>query len=54
MANLEEFMRGLTRRNPGEEEFHQAVREVGGIAHPIPARPSKVHRRRNPGADDRA
>ena len=25
---LEEFMTGLIRRNPGESEFHQAVREV--------------------------
>ena len=25
---LEEFMHGLVRRNPGEPEFHQAVREV--------------------------
>jgi glutamate dehydrogenase (NADP+) len=25
---LEEFMAGLVRRNPGEPEFHQAVREV--------------------------
>ncbi|HRX83020.1 MAG TPA: glutamate dehydrogenase, partial [Pirellulaceae bacterium] len=22
------FMRGLVKRNPGEKEFHQAVREV--------------------------
>ncbi len=26
---LEQFMHGLVRRNPGEEEFHQAVLEVG-------------------------
>lgn len=25
---IEAFMRGLVRRNPGEEEFHQAVREI--------------------------
>ena len=25
---IEDFMRGLVRRNPGESEFHQAVREV--------------------------
>jgi glutamate dehydrogenase (NADP+) len=25
---LDQFMAGLTRRNPGEKEFHQAVREV--------------------------
>ncbi|MEM7098355.1 MAG: NADP-specific glutamate dehydrogenase [Pseudomonadota bacterium] len=27
-VNLEEFMNGLERRNPGEREFHQAVYEV--------------------------
>ena len=27
-VNLEEFMNGLERRNPGETEFHQAVYEV--------------------------
>ncbi len=27
-AEVERFMRGLIRRNPGEPEFHQAVREV--------------------------
>lgn len=27
-VNLEEFMNGLRRRNPGETEFHQAVYEV--------------------------
>ena len=27
-AELEKFMKGLIRRNPGEIEFHQAVREV--------------------------
>lgn len=25
---VERFMRGLIKRNPGETEFHQAVREV--------------------------
>ncbi len=25
---LDRFMAGLVRRNPGEREFHQAVREV--------------------------
>ncbi len=28
--DLDSFMRGLARRNPGEREFHQAVREVVG------------------------
>ena len=27
-VNLEQFMQGLQRRNPGETEFHQAVYEV--------------------------
>jgi len=26
--DLEQFMAGVIRRNPGESEFHQAVREV--------------------------
>jgi len=31
---LEEFMKGLRRRNPGETEFHQAVKEV--MIHLVP------------------
>ena len=27
-AQVEKFMNGLIKRNPGEPEFHQAVREV--------------------------
>ncbi len=27
-SELERFMNGLVKRNPGEDEFHQAVREV--------------------------
>ncbi len=27
-TELDRFMTGLVRRNPGEPEFHQAVREV--------------------------
>ena len=27
-SNLEHFMAGLVKRNPGEPECHQAVREV--------------------------
>ena len=26
--SLENFMKGLKKRNPGEKEFHQAVYEV--------------------------
>ena len=33
--NLDSFMRGLVRRNPGEGEFHQAVREVVGSLIPF-------------------
>lgn len=32
---LEEFMHGLERRNPGELEFHQAVREVAATIIPF-------------------
>ena len=32
---LEQFMQGLTRRNPGEPEFHQAVREVVETLMPV-------------------
>lgn len=31
---LDRFMKGLVRRNPGEEEFHQAVREVASTIIP--------------------
>ena len=27
-SEIEKFMAGLIKRNPGEAEFHQAVREV--------------------------
>ena len=33
--DLDHFMRGLARRNPGEREFHQAVREVVGSLIPF-------------------
>ena len=33
--DLERFMRGLARRNAGEREFHQAVREVVGSLIPF-------------------
>ncbi len=33
-AQLEKFMRGLKRRNPGETEFHQAVYEVAATILP--------------------
>ncbi len=32
---LEQFMAGLVRRNPGEPEFHQAVREVAESVIPV-------------------
>ncbi len=31
---LENFMNGVTRRNPGETEFHQAVEEVAATVIP--------------------
>lgn len=34
-AELERFMNGLARRNPGESEFHQAVREVAESVMPF-------------------
>ena len=33
--DLENFMQGLIRRNPGETEFHQAVQEVAGSIIPF-------------------
>ncbi len=33
--DLDSFMGGLVRRNPGEGEFHQAVREVVGSLIPF-------------------
>ena len=33
--NLEEFMTGLIKRNPGETEFHQAVEEVAATVIPF-------------------
>ena len=33
--DLDTFMRGLARRNPGEGEFHQAVRQVVGSLIPF-------------------
>ncbi len=33
-TKLDEFMNGLVKRNPGEEEFHQAVYEVAGTVMP--------------------
>ena len=33
--DLESFMQGLIRRNPGETEFHQAVQEVAGSIIPF-------------------
>ena len=34
-SDLEVFMQGLIRRNPGETEFHQAVQEVAGSIIPF-------------------
>ena len=35
MTEAEKFMKGLIRRNPGEREFHQAVREVAESLEPF-------------------
>ena len=44
-AELDKFMAGLEKRNPGEPEFHQAVQEVAETLIPyIDANP--VYRRR--------
>ena len=32
---LDDFMAGLIRRNPGEQEFHQAVQEVSATILPF-------------------
>ena len=40
---LDEFMAGLIRRNPGESEFHQAVREVSGTIIPYVATRPEYH-----------
>ena len=34
---LDEFMHGVVKRNPGEEEFHQAVKEVAADVLPFVA-----------------
>ena len=36
--SLESFMAGVVRRNPGETEFHQAVREVATDIIPFEAK----------------
>jgi glutamate dehydrogenase (NADP+) len=33
--SVDEFMNGVTARNPGEKEFHQAVREVAESVEPV-------------------
>ena len=35
MSALDDFMEGVTERNPGEPEFHQAVRELAESAIPV-------------------
>lgn len=42
-TNLDDFMAGLIKRNPGEKEFHQAVYEVAGSI--IPFMADKPHYR---------
>ncbi len=33
-AEVEQFIKGLVKRNPGEPEFHQAVEEVVNVLIP--------------------
>lgn len=40
-SDLDHFMHGLVRRNPGEKEFHQAVREVATSILPFTAEHQK-------------
>ena len=42
-AEVEKFMAGLIRRNPGEPEFHQAVREVVGTVMPFVLEHRRYH-----------
>ena len=58
-AHVDRFMSGLIKRNPGEKEFHQAVREVAETVMPFVLEhpeyqkrpyPGKTHRTR-PGGD---
>ncbi len=51
---VEAFMHGLEKRNPGELEFHQAVREVDRIVDAIRLGASEVQGCTNPRAFDGA
>ena len=42
-VEVEKFMAGLIRRNPGEPEFHQAVREVVGTVTPFVLEHRRYH-----------
>ncbi len=46
VPDLDTFMAGLERRNPGEPEFHQAVREVAESVLPFVARNPEYHEAR--------
>jgi glutamate dehydrogenase (NADP+) len=43
-AEIDKFMQGLERRNPGEPEFHQAVREVMETLIPYTLEQPRYHR----------
>jgi glutamate dehydrogenase (NADP+) len=45
-SEVETFMQGLIRRNPGEAEFHQAVREVVESLMPFVLNQRKYHEAR--------
>ena len=45
-ADVQHFMDGLEKRNPGEPEFHQAVREVAETLIPFTASTPNIKRLR--------
>ena len=52
--NLDDFMDDIVSRNPGEEEFHQAVREVAEKVIPFVKEHPKYDEARILDPDDRA
>ncbi|MES9887228.1 MAG: Glu/Leu/Phe/Val dehydrogenase dimerization domain-containing protein, partial [Candidatus Sedimenticola sp. 6PFRAG1] len=45
-TRLEQFMTGLVKRNPGEDEFHQAVYEVAASVFPFIEGKAHYHKAR--------
>ena len=48
--DLDVFMQGLIRRNPGETEFHQAVQEVAGSIIPVHSGQAEISKNAHSGA----